>query len=202
MAGVPLHNMRVASAFIDEGVSSLKLHRAIEPNTWGKLVGRVNGANFGNIYGGTKAHGFHNITLPKGHTWKSYCDFLLSTLPEEVSLSFKKKFETSINTWTLKGATVHESSLNDLIENKCKYENLGHPKGKIYENRTDMICIRFDEYPDDIKSKNFKELPSYKRMCVSILKNDHSCKYMGYGMTNYEKELRQMALKKYKTIKK
>ncbi|MFQ9702160.1 MAG: DUF3440 domain-containing protein [Enterocloster clostridioformis] len=42
------------------------------PEIWAKLVGRVRGANFGAIYGKTKAMGYRSITLPDGHTWKSY----------------------------------------------------------------------------------------------------------------------------------
>ena len=68
------------------GVSSLKLYQALEPETWGKLIGRVNGANFAAIYGGTIALGYRGVSLPKGHTWETYVDFLLKTLPEDLSL--------------------------------------------------------------------------------------------------------------------
>jgi predicted phosphoadenosine phosphosulfate sulfurtransferase len=94
--------MRVASAYIDEGVASLGLHRAIEPNTWAKLVGRVNGANFGAIYGATKAMGYKSISLPPGHTWKTYCEFLLSTLPPYIGKMFRKKFESTFRVWLKK----------------------------------------------------------------------------------------------------
>lgn len=42
--------MRVASPFIEWAGTSLNLYRIIEPETWSKVVGRVNGANFGAIY--------------------------------------------------------------------------------------------------------------------------------------------------------
>jgi predicted phosphoadenosine phosphosulfate sulfurtransferase len=45
-AGVPFRAMRVANPFHQCGTQSLKLYKAIDPETWGKLVGRVNGANF------------------------------------------------------------------------------------------------------------------------------------------------------------
>ena len=81
--------MRVANPFHQCGVHSLKLYQALEPATWGKLVGRVNGANFAALYGGTVAMGYRGAVLPKGHTWKSYVEFLLETLPE-------RKFERFI----------------------------------------------------------------------------------------------------------
>lgn len=67
--------MRVANPFHQCGVSSLKLYQALEPETWGKLIGRVNGANFAAIYGGTIALGYRGVSLPKGHTWETYVDF-------------------------------------------------------------------------------------------------------------------------------
>ncbi len=199
-AGVELGDMRVASAFIDEGVASLGLHRAIEPDTWAKLVGRVNGANFGAIYGATKAMGYKSISLPKGHTWKSYCEFLLSTLPEYIGLMFRRKFESTFKVWLEKGATVLRTSLPDLEASGYEFEVIGKPSGKIYQDRDDIILVRFQEYPDDIDSSYFVNLPSYKRMCITILKNDYSCKYMGYGMTTYEKQLRHDAMQKYKDL--
>lgn len=199
-AGVELHDMRVASAFIDEGVSSLGLHRAIEPNTWARLVGRVNGANFGAIYGATKAMGYRYISLPKGHTWKSYCEFLLNTLPDYITKMFHKKFQSTFKVWLEKGATIHVSSLPDIESSGYEFENLGKPSGKLYDGRDDIVLIKFKEYPDNIDSKHFRNLPSWKRMCISILKNDYSCKYMGYGMTKYEKELRHQAIEKFKDL--
>ncbi len=199
-AGVELGDMRVASAFIDEGVASLGLHRAIEPDTWAKLVGRVNGANFGAIYGATKAMGYKSISLPQGHTWKSYCEFLLSTLPEYIGLMFRRKFESTFKVWLENGATVLRTSLPDLEASGYEFEVLGKPNGKIYQGRDDIILVRFQEYPDDIDSSYFVNLPSYKRMCITVLKNDYSCKYMGYGMTTYEKQLRHDAMQKYKDL--
>ena len=199
-AGVKLDDMRVASAFIDEGVASLGLHRAIEPDIWARLVGRVNGANFGAIYGATKAMGYKSISLPPGHTWKSYCEFLLSTLPPYIGQMFRRKFESTFRVWLEKGATVLRESLPDLEASGYAFEVLGQPPGKIYENRDDIVLVKFAEYPDDIDSRYFVNLPSYKRMCITILKNDYSCKYMGYGMTTYEKQLRHDAIQKYKDL--
>lgn len=199
-AGMRVEDMRVASAFIDEGVSNLGLHRAIEPDKWAKLVGRVNGANFGAIYGATKAMGYRNISLPPGHTWKSYCEFLLSTLPPYIGKMFRKKFESTFRVWLEKGATVLRSSLPDLYASGYEFEILGQPPGKIYDGRDDIVLVKFTEYPDSIDSSYFVNLPSWKRMCITILKNDYSCKYMGYGMTTYEKQLRHDAMQKYKDL--
>jgi len=198
-AGLSIAQMRVASAFLDEGVGGLKLHKAIEPNIWSRLIGRVNGANFASIYGGTKAMGFRKITIPKGHTWKSYCDFLLSTLPKETSELYKKKFENSFKVWMGKGGALEIHIVDELKEKGYNIEILGTPVKNVQYN-SERILVRFNEYPDDMKVSDFKNLPSYKRMCITILKNDFTCKYMGYAQTKYEKEIRNEAENKYKNI--
>ena len=86
-AGVPLDRQRVASPFLSTAQETLKLYKAIDPNTWGRMLGRVNGVNFTGIYGGTRAMGWQNIKLPEGYTWKEYMYFLLDTLPEQTKKS-------------------------------------------------------------------------------------------------------------------
>ena len=56
-AGLRPNQMRVASPFNDCATESLKLYKVIDPNNWGKLIGRVNGVNFAGLYGGTTAMG-------------------------------------------------------------------------------------------------------------------------------------------------
>jgi predicted phosphoadenosine phosphosulfate sulfurtransferase len=55
-------------------------------------------------------------------------------------------------------------------------------------------------YQDDIDIPEFREIPTYKRMVVCILKNDHLCKYMGFSLNKTETELRSIAEKKFKNI--
>ena len=56
-AGLKPSQMRVASPFNDYAKDSLNLYRVIDPEIWTKLVGRVQGANFGAVYARTKAMG-------------------------------------------------------------------------------------------------------------------------------------------------
>lgn len=193
-AGLNIDQMRVASPFLSTAQDSLKLYRVIEPNTWGKLIGRVNGVNFTGIYGGTTAMGWRSIKLPKGHTWKSYMEFLLNTLPEHTSDNYKKKLQTSIEFWRNKGGVLSieviqklkELEIPIIIEEKTNYQTIKKP-------------VRM-EYQDDIDITEFTEIPTYKRMCICIMKNDHLCKFMGFSLTKQETELRKNAENKYKKI--
>ena len=49
------------------------------------------------------------------------------------------------------------------------------------------------DHTDDVKST--KDIPSWKRMCYCILKNDHNCRFMGFGLTR-EQQRRVDALKR------
>lgn len=198
-AGVPFKSMRVANPFHQCGVSSLKLYRAIEPVTWGKLVGRVNGANFASLYGGTSAMGYRSVNLPPGHTWESYVSFLLGTLPEDIRNIYIKKFKSSINYWTKSGGALPNRIIDELKKTNISFENLGEPKNKRKYKQVYKI-IRFKTYPDDIPIREFRLVPSYKRMCITILKNDTSCQYMGFGQTKDELQKKKEAMNEWKKL--
>lgn len=193
-AGLNIDQMRVASPFLSTAQDSLKLYRIIEPNTWGKLVGRVNGVNFTGIYGGTTAMGWREIKLPEGHTWKSYMEFLLSTLPEKTANNYKKKLETSIEFWRKKGGVLS----NEVIE-KLRSLNIPITVEEKTNYKTEKKPVRM-EYLDDIDIPEFSDIPSYKRMCICIMKNDHLCKFMGFSLTKTENQLRKSAEEKYKNL--
>lgn len=192
-AGVPLDSMRVASPFISEGQESLKLYKVIEPHTWGKLVSRVNGVNFTGLYGGTTATGWKNIKKPEHFTWKQYMEFLLDSLPENVKVGYLSKLDTSIKFWREKGGVLSDEVISQLDELSIKYE-FG-----IHNYKTDKKAVKL-EYLDDIDISDFKAVPTYKRMCVCILKNDHLCKYMGFSQTKQEMKKRKEAIEKYAKI--
>ncbi|SHF49209.1 DUF3440 domain-containing protein [Dysgonomonas macrotermitis] len=193
-AGVPIDAMRVASPFLSAAQDSLKLYRTIEPHTWGKLVSRVNGVNFTGIYGGTTAMGWKSITLPAGHTWKSYMYFLLDTLPEEIKQNYMSKLETSMKFWQTRGGVLSDETIQDLHNAGIEIEI-----GSDSNYNTDKKPVRM-EYIDDIDSKDFNLIPTYKRMCICIMKNDHLCKYMGFSLTKNENERRKAIMNKYNAL--
>lgn len=192
-AGVPLDSMRVASPFISEGQESLKLYKVIEPHTWGKLVSRVNGVNFTGLYGGTTATGWKNIKKPDHFTWKQYMEFLLDSLPKNVKVGYLSKLGTSIKFWQEKGGVLSDEVIAQLDELSIKYEFGTH------NYKTNKKAVKLD-YLDDIDISDFKAVPTYKRMCVCILKNDHLCKYMGFSQTKQEMKKRKEAIEKYAKI--
>lgn len=195
-AGLTIDKMRVASPFNDCASETLKLYKVIDPNMWGKMVSRVNGVNFTGIYGGTTAMGWKSITLPKGHTWKSYCEFLLNTLDEDTRNHYIRIFNTSFKYWMEKGGNIDKDLYDEMLQkNNVKIKDVC--QAKRYPNKNK---VTFEEYPDDIDVGRFAEVPTYKRMCICILKNDYFCKYMGFGQTKSDLEKRKRAIEKYKNI--
>lgn len=194
LAGVPLHKMRVASPFIDSGQESLKLYKVIDPDTWGRMVGRVNGVNFAGLYGGTTVMGWKAITKPEHFTWKQYMYFLLDTLPEDTKNNYLRKLETSIKFWREKGGCLSDDTIKELNDEGADIQVMDDTNYKTSKRPVRM------EYLDDTESKAFKEIPTYKRMCVCIMKNDHLCKYMGFSLTKNEMERRKAIQQKYANL--
>lgn len=56
------------------------------------------------------------------------------------------------------------------------------------------------EYLDDMDIPEFREIPTFKRICICILKNDHTCKYMGFAPTKKEKDKRLKVMEKYQKL--
>ncbi len=197
-AGLSPNRMRVASPFNDYAKDSLNLYRIIDPAVWTKLVGRVKGVNFGAIYGRTKAMGYRNLTLPAGHTWESYTKFLLDTLPPRLRNSYMKKFNTSIEFWHRTGGGLTEATIAELKEKGYRIKCNGVSNYTVSKLQRVVFLDRIPDDTDDIKST--KDIPSWKRMCFCILKNDHTCRFMGFGLTR-EQQHRVDSLKiKYQKV--
>lgn len=199
MSGMNPSEMRIASPFHSCGQSTLKLYKALSPNTWSKMVGRVNGVNFTNIYGGTTAMGWKNITKPEHYTWKEYAEFLLSTLPEETRAKYLEKIKKSQWHWREQGGARSEEFIRQLEKEGVKVRRSGKTSKSCKVN-TDREVIYIDEMMDDTNVDEFKKAPSWKRVCVAIMKNDTQCLYMGFSRTKEDLEKRRKALEKYKNL--
>lgn len=198
MAGLKVGQMRVASPFNDYSKDSLNLYRVIDPQIWAKLVGRVQGANFAGIYGKTKAMGYRNLTLPQGHTWKSYTMFLLDTLPTKLRNNYAKKFNTSIKFWHETGGGLDEKTIKELQEHGYQIKRNGISNYTLSGKSRIIFIGKIPDNTDDIKST--KDIPSWKRMCYCILKNDHTCRFMGFGLTKEQQKRINAIRQKYKSL--
>ena len=192
-AGVPIHSMRVASPFMSESKSSLGLYRVIDPHTWARLCARVQGANFVATYG--KQLSYRTFTLPEGHTWKSFTKFLLDTLPEEVAGNFRNRFIQSLKYWGRVGRGLPDDLIEELRENGVRFTINGTtPHGG---NNLKRVVIKRPPDHCDFLSVNPSMVTSWKRFAITILKNDHTCKYLGLAPTQELQRRQKEIQKKY-----
>lgn len=104
-AGLTLHQMRICQPYGDDQRRGLWLFHIIEPETWARVVARVSGANQGALYAGKRGNilGNNTIELPEGHTWHSFADLLLATMPPPMAEHYKNKIAHFIHWYEDKG---------------------------------------------------------------------------------------------------
>jgi len=159
MAGVPLSDQRLCQPFGDDQRRGLWLYQILEPETWSRLVARVNGANSGALYVEENGNicGYNKISLPPNHTWQSYCNLLLRTMPAKTRDHYMVRFKKFIVGWSRRGyATIPQESPPELEANQwapswrrmcrcllrndywCKGLGFAQPKSAAYEKYKDL----------------------------------------------------------------
>lgn len=163
-AGLTIHQQRICQPYGDDQRRGLWLFHLIEPETWAKVVARVNGANSGALYINESGSitGYNKISKPKNHTWKSFAELFLNSIPNVTKEHYLNKIYTFNKWWEERG-----------------YQN-GIP----------------DEAPYILESK--KVVPSWRRICKSLLRNDYWCKGMGFTQHKTDAYKKYLELKKNK----
>lgn len=161
-AGLSIHQQRICQPYGDDQRRGLWLFHLIEPETWAKVLARVEGANSGALYvqDTGNINGYGTITKPEHHTWKTFSELILNTLPLSTKEHYMNKIFVFIKWW----------------------EDRGYKDGIP------------DEAPSVLETKRI--VPSWRRICKSLLRNDYWCK--GLGFTQHKTE----AYQKYLDLKK
>jgi len=104
-AGLKISQMRICQPYGDDQRRGLWLFHLIEPETWAKVVARVNGANGGALYMQEwgNINGYRKITKPVGHTWKSFAELLVGSMPPAMELHYKDKIMLFERWWMDRG---------------------------------------------------------------------------------------------------
>ena len=164
LAGVPLHKMRLCQPYGDDQRQGLYLFKILEPETWAKIVNRVEGANFGNRYteNDRTTLGNYKVNLPEGHTYESYAHFLLETMPPYLADHYREKINKFIAWWDKEGVkTIPDTA--------------------------------------DMKEEAKRKVPSWRRICKVLLKNDYWCKGLSFSQTKKELEKQVEMITKYRS---
>ena len=156
--------MRLCQPYGDDQRQGLYLFKLLEPETWAKIVNRVEGANFGNRYTETDRTtlGNYKVNLPEGHTYESYAKFLLSTMPPYLAAHYKEKIDKFLKWWDDQGMKVIPDFADPKLEAKRK-------------------------------------IPSWRRICKVLLKNDYWCKGLSFSQTKRELEKQVNMITRYRS---
>lgn len=104
-AGVPMGLMRICQPYGDDQRRGLWLFHLIEPETWSKVVARVNGANGGALYVQEwgNINGYRGITKPPHHTWMSFAKLLIGSMPPKTQVHYQNKVTMFEYWWRKRG---------------------------------------------------------------------------------------------------
>ncbi len=161
-AGLSIHQMRICQPYGDDQRRGLWLFHLLEPQTWAKVVYRVNGANGGALYVKEwgNINGYRTVNKPKGHTWKSFATLLIESMPPQTKEHYRAKIFVFNEFWKTRG----------------------YPDGIPDEG----------DYALEVK----RQIPSWRRICKSLLRNDFWCK--GLSFTQHKSDAYKAYLERIK----
>lgn len=159
--GIPESEMRTCYAFGSEQKKSLWMYTQIEPETFDRLLNRVQGVNFGKNYNTTNINR-GKIKKPDHITWKAYMEILLSELPPLTKQNFEEKFKIVYR--------YHTVMYCDKMNLEFDY----------------IACDSRDEERQKQKESGlpYKVFFSYETMCGAIIRRDFVMKVYGFGYSN------------------
>lgn len=161
LAGLTIHQMRICQPYGDDQRRGLWLYHLIEPESWFRVVARVNGANSGALYvqESGNINGYQSVACPPGHTWKTFCNLLLESLPKPTREHYQMRFKTFLKWWEERGYTEGmPEEAPKLLENKklapswrrlckvilrndhwCKGLGFSQPKSPAYQKYVELM---------------------------------------------------------------
>jgi len=97
--------MPICQPYGDDQRKGLWLFHIVEPDTWARVLARVNGANQGALYARESGNilGVLKITKPEGHSWQSFAELILDSLPPRLREHFHNKIATFIHWYAARG---------------------------------------------------------------------------------------------------
>lgn len=165
MAGVKLSNQRLCQPFGDDQKKGLWLYHILEPETWYKLINRVSGVNSGTLYIQEKGNinGYNDITKPNNHTWESYTNYLLKSLPAKTQKHYKERFSKFIVGWKKRGYDKIPDEAPHSLEVKCWAPSWKRMARCILRN--DYYCKGLGQtQPKSEAYEKYKEIKTKRRL--------------------------------------
>jgi predicted phosphoadenosine phosphosulfate sulfurtransferase len=140
-AGLSIHQMRICQPYGDDQRRGLWLFHLIEPETWSRVVARVNGANGGSLYiqETGNINGYLRISKPDGHTWESFARLLVGSMPPRTKEHYENKIILFVRWWGERG---YEDGIPDEVEKDLEMKRLAPSWRRVVKSllRNDYWC--------------------------------------------------------------
>ena len=120
--GLSIYEQRLCQPYGDDQRNGLNQFKALEYDTWSKILNRVNGVNFGNIYCKTTALGNIRSTKPDFMTWQEYTVFLLESIGiynKDLMIHYYKKIRKFI-IWHKEKFGIEIKDIPEVAETKLE----------------------------------------------------------------------------------
>lgn len=161
-AGLTLSQMRICQPYGDDQKRGLWLFHLLEPDTWSRIVARVNGANSGaeQVQQSGNISGYRKISKPEGHTWESFAKLLLASLPPKTREHFEDKIAVFIH-WHMERG--YPDGIPDEMDTKDETA-----KRVPSWRRICKVLLRYDYYCKDLsfsqQSSRLEAFQKYRKL--------------------------------------
>lgn len=151
-AGLTLAQMRICQPYGDDQRRGLWLFHLIEPETWARVVARVNGANGGALYVQEwgNINGYRKITKPPQHTWRSFARLLVLSMPPVMADRYKNKILLFEKWWSERG---YPSGIPDEADPNMEAQRMAPSWRRVCKSllRNDYWCkgLGFSQHTSD-----------------------------------------------------
>lgn len=154
--GLSIHEQRLCQPYGDDQRKGLDQFRTLEPETWEKVLNRVEGVNFGNIYCRTSLLGNIKSEKPDGMTWEQYAVFLLESIgmyAPEVRDHYYKKIKTFMQWYEKEGVAPDQipDEADRKLESAKKAASWRRIARAIEKNDFWMSRLSFGETKKDVQ---------------------------------------------------
>ena len=157
--GISIHKQRLCQPYGDNQRNSLDQFKVLEHETWEKVLNRVHGVNFANIYARTSLLGNIKSEKPIRMTWQQYTVWLLETIglhTPELENHYFKKIETFIKWYDEKEGLKVENypdEADSKLESRKKVASWRRIAKAIEKNDFWMTRLSFGQSKSDKKKQ-------------------------------------------------
>lgn len=154
--GLSIYEQRLCQPYGDDQRKGLDQYRTLEPETWEKVLNRVEGVNFGNIYCRTSLLGNIKSEKPDNLTWEQYAVFLLESIgmyAPEVRDHYHTKIKTFLQWYEKEGISTDQipDEADKKLESAKKAASWRRIARAIEKNDFWMSRLSFGETKKDVQ---------------------------------------------------